>query len=168
MDTFFEQIIAIKKSGKEISLIILIWLAALLLSAAAFLFLGSFGLIIILGVGYGAWWLSSKFNVEYEYIVTNDTLDIDKITNKSSRKRISSISISKVERVEKFNPSLIQNAPKESLVLACNQNDENAFLMVSSNENSKVSYIVFAPNEKIQNAIKKSLPKFVGISAFKK
>ena len=99
MDTFFEQIIAIRKSGKEISLIILIWLAVLLLSAAAFLFLGTLGLIIIFGIGYGAWWLSSKFNVEYEYIVTNDTLDIDKIINKSSRKRVSSINISKVERL---------------------------------------------------------------------
>ena len=168
MDTFFEQITAIRESGKEISLIISIWLAALLLSAAAFLFLGTLGLIIIFGIGYGAWWLSSKFNVEYEYIVTNDTLDIDKITNKSSRKRVSSINISKVERLEKFNPSLIQNAPKESLVFACNQDDENAFLMVSSDEGAKPTYIVFAPNEKIQNGIKKSLPKFLAISAFKK
>jgi len=53
------------------------------------------------------------------------------------------------------------------LVFACNQNDPNAYLIVASREDAKVNYIVFSPNEKLQEAIKKSLPKFIANSAFK-
>ncbi|MBR5223677.1 MAG: hypothetical protein IKV81_05905 [Clostridia bacterium] len=169
MDTFFEQIVRIKKSGSTLALVLFIWFLAI--SVAVFLFffplLGALSAIVIIGILYGAWWLSTKFNVEYEYIVTNEDMDVDKIINKSARKRLASITLSKVERVEKFNPALIQNVKKESLLFACDQNDPNAYLIVTSPDDSKVNYIVFSPNEKLQAAIKKSLPKFVANSAFK-
>ncbi len=169
MDTFFEQIVRIKKSIGTWALTIFIWLFAL--TIAVFLFmtglLGALSAIVIIGIGYGAWWLTSKFNVEYEYIVTNEDMDIDKIINKSSRKRLASITLSKVERVEKFNPHLVQNVKKENLLFACEPNDPNTYLIVTTPDDSKVNYIVFSPNEKLQAAIKKSLPKFVANSAFK-
>ena len=84
MDVFFEQIIPIKKTGKTIVLFLGIWVLAALISALVFLFLVSFSPIFIFGIGYGAYYLSSKLNVEYEYIITNGILDIDKIINKSS------------------------------------------------------------------------------------
>ncbi len=169
MDTFFEQIVRIKKSSGTLALVLFIWFLAILISAFLFFFplLGALTAIVIIGLLYGAWWLTTKFNVEYEYIVTNEDMDVDKIINKSARKRLASITLSKVERVEKFNPALIQNVKKESLLFACDQNDPNAYLIVTSPDDSKVNYIVFSPNEKLQAAIKKSLPKFVANSAFK-
>lgn len=169
MDTFFEQIVSIKKSGKAVALFCLIWILALTLCAFLLLtgILGMLTPILIIGLGYGAWWLTSKFNVEYEYIVTNGTMDIDKIVNKSSRQRISSFELDKVERLEKYNDHLLQNVKKENIVFACNKNDPNAYLLVASKEDTKVNYIVFTPSEKLQAAIKKSLPKFIALSAFK-
>lgn len=169
MDTFFEQIVRIKKSVGTLALVIFIWFLAISLAVFFFMtsLLGPLSAIVIIGLIYGAWWLTAKFNIEYEYIVTNEDMDIDKIINKSSRKRLVSITLSKVERVEKFNPALIQNIKSENLLFACDQNDPNAYLIVASREDSKINYIVFSPNEKLQNAIKKSLPKFVSNSAFK-
>ncbi len=169
MDTFFEQIVRIKKSVGTLALVIFIWFLAISLAVFFFMtsLLGPLSAIVIIGLIYGAWWLTAKFNIEYEYIVTNEDMDIDKIINKSSRKRLVSITLSKVERVEKFNPALIQNIKAENLLFACDQNDPNAYLIVASREDSKINYIVFSPNEKLQNAIKKSLPKFVSNSAFK-
>lgn len=169
MDTFFEQIVRIKKSGGTVALVLFIWFLAISLAVFFFMtsLLGPLSAIVIIGILYGAWWLTTKFNVEYEYIVTNEDMDVDKIINKSARKRLASITLSKVERVEKFNPALIQNVKKESLLFACDQNDPNAYLIVTSPDDSKVNYIVFSPNEKLQAAIKKSLPKFVANSAFK-
>ena len=108
MDTFFEQIVSIKKSGKAVALFCLVWILALTLCAFLLLtgILGMLTPILIIGLGYGAWWLTSKLNVEYEYIVTNGTMDIDKIVNKSSRQRISSFELDKVERLEKYNDHL--------------------------------------------------------------
>ena len=169
MDTFFEQIVSIKKSGKAVALFCLIWILALTLCAFLLLtgILGMLTPILIIGLGYGAWWLTAKLNVEYEYIVTNGTMDVDKIINKSSRQRISSFELANVERIEKYNPHLLQNVKKENIVFACNQNDPDAYLLVASKEDTKVNYIVFTPSDKLQTAIKKSLPKFLSLSAFK-
>lgn len=171
MDTFFEQIVSIKKSGKAITIFLSVWLFAIVLCLFLLFFgyslIGPLAPILIIGIGYGAWWLTSKLNIEYEYIVTNGTMDVDKIINKSSRQRVSSFELSKVERIEKYNPSLLQNVKKENLVFACNRDDGDAYLLVASREDTKVNYIVFAPNEKLREAIKKSLPKFIANSAFK-
>lgn len=171
MDTFFEQIVSIKKSGKALAIGISIWIFAFLIIAFLMLFaaslVGPFLAILVIGVGYGAWWLTAKLNIEYEYIVTNGSMDIDRITNKSSRQRVSSFELSKVERVEKYNPNLLQNVDRQNIVIACNQGDPDAYLLVASRDDTKVNYIVFAPNEKVREAIKKSLPKFVANSAFK-
>ena len=171
MDTFFEQIVSIKKSGKAIALFLAVWAFALFLCLAILFigtqFLGAFAPILIVGIGYGAWWLTSKLNIEYEYIVTNGTMDVDKIINKSSRQRISSFELANVERVEKYNDHLLQNIKKENIVFACDRNSPDAYLLVASKEDTKVNYIVFTPSEKLKDAIKKSLPKFVSNSAFK-
>ncbi len=169
MDTFFEQIVSIKKSGKTIAIFLSVWIFAILLCLFLLLsgLVGPLTPILVVGIGYGAWWLTAKLNVEYEYIVTNGTMDVDKIVNKSSRQRVSSFEISKVERIEKYNQNLLQNVKKENLVFACNKDDPNAYLIVASKEDTKVNYIVFSPSEKLREAIKKSLPKFIANSAFK-
>lgn len=171
MDTFFEQIVSIKKSGKAIVIFLSIWIFAALLCLALLLFgsqfVGPLTPILVVALGYGAWWLTAKLNIEYEYIVTNGTMDVDKIINKSSRQRISSFELSNVERIEKYNDHLLQNIKKENLVFACNRNDPDAYLLVASKEDTKVNYIVFAPSDKLKDAIKKSLPKFISNSAFK-
>ena len=89
MDTFFEQIIAVKKNGKAVAAIIGIWLAAFIVCFLLIMFmgfLGTFSLLLAAGALFGAYKLCTRFNLEYEYIVTNGTMDIDKIINKSSRK----------------------------------------------------------------------------------
>lgn len=169
MDTFFEQIISIKKSGKVVAIFLAVWFFVVAVALLLILtgIVGPLTPVLVVGLGYGAWWLTSKLNIEYEYIVTNGTMDIDKIINKSSRQRISSFELSNVERIEKYNDHLLTNVKKENIVFACNKDDPNAYLLVASKEDTKVNYIVFSPSEKLQTAIKKSLPKFIAISAFK-
>lgn len=69
MDTFVEQIVVKKKGGKEWAIIAGILVAALILAALALL-LGPFALLLIAGIGYGAYWLITSQNIEYEYSVT--------------------------------------------------------------------------------------------------
>ena len=169
MDTFFEQIIPIRKSGGAMFAVIGIWFLALLLSAILFLFpiLGNFSVIIIFGILYGAWKLTSRFNTEYEYIITNGTMDIDKIINKSSRKRMCSMELSGVSRLEKFNIGLINNLDKKMLVIACNLDDPDAYYMVCDREGKGAIHVVFAPEERLKGAMVKFIPKFIANSAFK-
>ena len=168
MDTFFEQIISIKKNWKTLSLFLLIWFAALLISAFFILVpvLGSFTLFIIFGVLFGAYKLSSLLNVEYEYIITNGTLDIDKIINKSSRKRMVSLELSTVSRIEKYNPVAVSKIDSKQLTIACNL-EEDSYLLVAEKEGKGATYIVFTPDERLRGAMIKFMPKFISNSAFK-
>ena len=169
MDTFFEQIISIKKTGKTVAALIGIWLAAFVVCFLLF-FTGFFGMLtflLIAGVLYGAFKLSCLLNIEYEYIVTNGIMDIDKITNKSSRKRVLSFELQTVSRIEKYNPSLLNSVNSKDVLIACNQDDKDAYLMVSSTEGKGTNYLVFAPDERLRSAVVKFVPMFVANSAFK-
>lgn len=165
MDVFFEQIIPIRKTGKTIAVFFGIWILAALLAAVVFYLLGSFSLIFIFGIGYGAYILSSKLNVEYEYIITNGILDIDKITNKSSRKRIISLDLSGVTRLEKFNTNATLSG--KDTVFACDRDDPNAYLVTAQKAGEPAVNFVFSPNDKIKSAIMKFAPKFITNSVFK-
>ncbi len=167
MDTFFEQIVAIKSTAKTWLAVIGIWLLALLISVAALLFLGTFGVLIGAGVIYGAYKLASRFSVEYEYIVTNTTLDVDKIIARSSRKRELSCEIPAVERLEKYNPASPPVGNYKKFVMACSPDDPNAYFMVVSEEGKGTRLVVFSPDDRIKGAIVKSLPKYIANSAFK-
>ena len=170
MDTFFEQIIPLRKTGKAIAAIAGIWLLAFIICFLLVLFmayLGSFSLLLAAGALFGAFKLSTRFNVEYEYIVTNGTMDIDKIISKSSRKRVLTFELQTVSRIEKFNPSQIASVNSKEVVIACDTNDPDAYLMVSSAEGKGSIYLVFAPDERVRGAIVKFVPKFIANSAFK-
>ncbi len=169
MDTFFEQIISIRKTGKTVAAIIGIWLAAFILCFVLYLFpiLGTLSLLLIVGVIYGAYKLSSMLNIEYEYIVTNGTMDIDKIINKSSRKRMLSFELGQVTRLEKYNPAMLNSINAKDVVFACDDNDPNAYFLVAEKEGKGASHLVFSPDDRIKEACVKFIPKFIVNSAFK-
>lgn len=169
LDVFFEQIVPIKKSVGNLIALVGLWLVAVILIVFLFLtnILGSFSLILCFGIGYGAFWLSNKFNVEFEYIITNGTLDIDKITNKSSRKRILSFELSQVTRLEKYNPAATSNINQKEIVVACNPQEPGAYFITADRTGKKSVNLIFAPNKKLQSAIEKFAPKFLTNNIFK-
>ena len=173
-DAYFEQIVRIKKTPKTILTVVGICALALILTYLLFVViiplipaLSSIVIFICVGIIYGAYWLCTKLNVEYEYIITNGWMDIDKIINKSARKRIIGFELSNVTRLEKFNPVAISNMNKKDIVFACNENDENAYLLIAEREGKGNAVVVFSPSEKTQTAIMKFAPKFITNSAFK-
>ncbi len=171
MDTFFEQIVSIRKNGKTLAAMFGIWFAALILAYVIFAFLlafiGGIAMLVIFGLFFGAWKLSGLLNIEYEYIITNGSMDIDKIINKSSRKRMASFELGNVTRLEKFNPHMLNTLDKKTLVYACNENDENAYLLIAEREGKSSVNVIFSPDERIKSAIEKFAPKFIVNSAFK-
>lgn len=158
MDTFIEQIVAIKKTAKTWTAYILIALFAIILMTAAFMFLGSAFIIIDALILYGAYKLYTMLSIEYEYIVTNSTVDIDKIISKSSRKRVVSFDLTSVLSIEKYNGKIPQDLSKECFFV-CNANDENAYLLVYKTDGKPKKSFVFAPNERTITAMKNFLPR---------
>ncbi len=64
---------------------------------------GAFFAFVVVGAGYGAWFLVRQLNVEYEYSVAVDDLYIDKIVARSRRKRVLSLDIHKIEEAGEAN-----------------------------------------------------------------
>lgn len=169
MDTFFEQIVPIKRGIKENFLLVLIWLLACLISAVLFILtlkIPAFSILLAALVFYGTYRLSQRFFIEFEYIVTNNTLDIDKIIAKSSRKRICSVEIPDIVEVKPLNGTLPPAANGETRVVSCDTDVKGAYILTVSGDGKKTT-VIMAPNDRIKEGIIKSLPKYVANSAFK-
>lgn len=97
MDIFLEYIVKRKKGAKEIAIIagiLLLLLLLLLLSPFIFVLFPAIGSLLFLadaGLIFGAYWLITKQNIEYEYIVTNGDIDVDRIEHRRKRKRVMSV-----------------------------------------------------------------------------
>lgn len=106
MDIFVEQIVKKEATGKTFALKALIGLgAAAICAISVFLMLMGFAiaLFIALGALYGAYYLMTNLDIEYEYIVTNGEIDIDKIIAQRNRKRLLSVKASVFERFGKLS-----------------------------------------------------------------
>ena len=111
MDSYCEYIVKKRNGGKELGLRALIIVAAIALFII-FMMLGfvmpNFSMITILlaaGSLYGGYILITNMSVEYEYIVTNGEMDIDKIIAKRRRKRLITVNARTFERFGPFKES---------------------------------------------------------------
>ncbi len=158
MDIFHEQLVKIKSTPTVIVSKIIIWVMAsiiCLLTFYAMIKLTPLLLFAGAGVVYLAYKTTTSFNIEYEYSVTNGIVDIDKIINKSNRKRLFTFECKQIEKVEKFN----KNLNNKSEYRFCTDDMENALLFtVNCNDGNKLE-LVISPNEKLMDYIKIFLPR---------
>lgn len=97
---FKEYLIKRNKTTTEKFLTLLLYIGATILAFVCLFLIPSLagiGAFLAAGCYYGAFTLSSKFKREYEYIITDDVVDIDVIFNASRRERLISFSVKDVE-----------------------------------------------------------------------
>lgn len=161
MDNYCEQLVEKRKTGSDIARMVLVSLG-LILGASAFMFLAIyFGIMVmvIFAVGLLALgvWLVTGMNVEYEYIVTNSEMDIDKIIGRRKRKRMITVDLTKVNDFGGYPPA--EDIDADTTVHATTGFEKNAhYLLVEHNDYGKVK-VIFNPNEKMREAIAHELPK---------
>ena len=166
MDTYCEQLVKIKKGAKFYFLTFAIWFAVLIIALLSFAFLRILSAVIVVAAGYGAYYLNGFLSIEYEYIITNGTLDIDIIYSKRSRKRIASLELTDVESIEKYKGEALDKNRYKGVYIACNKDDTNAYKLVFSGD-SGLKAAVISPNDRTRTEIVKFVPKFVGNTAFR-
>jgi hypothetical protein len=112
MEVFIETLVRKQQTGKDLALKLLITFASAILSVVGFMlllsiqFLSFLAILAPVGIIYGAWVLIRNFNVEYEYILTNSDLDVDKIVAQSRRKRLTTVDL---KQIELFAPANEEN-----------------------------------------------------------
>ena len=169
MDNISEQLVRINKTPKDLFLAGSIWVCAFFL---VFLFVVfglnnsyflGFMILFSVGVIFGAYKLSKMLNIEYEYIVINRDLDIDKITAQSSRKRLVSI---KLNEVLEFGEFTVQTAQKlanrhfDEKFICCNPGEAAHYLTYKHPKKGMV-LLVIAMNERTKTEALKSIPRTV-------
>ena len=168
MDIFCEYMVKHKKSGKDYLVLAGIIIGAIFLSTIAFalLFRRLFGfeILIFAGIWYGAYVLIGRTEIEYEYILTNGILDIDKIMAKRARKRVISIDFKNIEVCSPAKLITKSNNPAVKVLdLAGNINAENVYY-VDFSKDAVMHRVFFQPNTKILNNLKLVNPHKITIN----
>lgn len=160
MDVFCEQLVKIKRNVASNILMVLTVLAAAALCVIMFIYSIKYYMLIflIVAVIYGTIKLLGTFCVEYEYIITNGTVDIDKITAKSSRKRVVSFECKDILRTGKVNDSGILAAADKTFI--CGNKTDSAYYILVKKGAAKAA-ILIEPEEKFIAGVKECAPKII-------
>lgn len=155
MDTFSEQLVTRSATKSDMIKKILISVAGILIASILMWLSIVFSfyslILLVFGVLGGAVWLVSNMDVEYEYIITNNEMDIDKIIGRRKRKRMITLDLKSAEDFGKY-PSK-ENIAVDATVHATTGLEKNAhYLLVNHGSYGKVM-LIFNPNEKTREAI---------------
>jgi len=162
-----EKIVEKKKDGKDylISFALVFVSIIVMLVVLQIQFLAQFMLLIIVGIIYADVKIITGRNVEFEYLVTNGEIDIDKIIARRKRKRIFSANCKSFDLVAKvtsgdFTPQ-IQNINNRLIYSSTLTGDSVYFISLKYKGESTV--VFFEPTEKMLINFKKYIPRNVKI-----
>lgn len=163
MDNFCEQLVQKRKSGADILKTVTLMLSLIIGSAVctylSFFKSLSFMLIIAAGLVALGVWLVMGMNVEYEYIITNNEMDIDKIIGRRKRKRMITVDLSKSKDFGVY-PNNEEVDADTTVHASTGLTTDARYLLIEHSEYGKVK-IIFNPNEKLREAIAREIPKSV-------
>ncbi len=173
MDYFNENLVQRKKTGKDIILII----AAILLGIALSVFLlpfiftqfiGQLVLLAIAGVWYGVYVIITRRRVEFEYIVTNNEMDVDKIVAKRKRSRLFTLNTKEIEVMAPLNDPDFQREQQnvniaERLDISSGNPEARRYFAVFMKD-TKRTFIIFEPTRKMLGIFKRYSPQNVHVA----
>ncbi|MCX8129177.1 MAG: DUF6106 family protein [Clostridia bacterium] len=165
MDIFIEKIVARKKDIKDTLFNIGIVLAVLIISFILMMipFVQNFILFLFAGMVFGAYYLITSRNIEYEYIVTNSDIDIDRIIARRKRKRVFSGNCKEFDIVAKVSSDKYSNEVKsirKRMELASSIDSPDVYFLTTSYKGEK-TVVFFEPDKRMLNAFKAYIPRKV-------
>ncbi len=165
MEVFCEHMVERKKTNKEAAIRMGSVAAAIILTLMIILFL--FGrimgleVLIIFAVWYGVMAIFKRTDIEYEYILTNSTMDVDKIMSRKARKRLVTIDF---KSIDECAPADKLEAPTGVTIMDCTGDfDDGGVYYVDFQKNSQRTRLYFQPNARILQNIKSVNPRQVTI-----
>ena len=165
-EVFKEYLIKQKKSPKDMMMQVGLVVGAIILSVIAFIVGGDFiGPLVIVGIVFGTGFLFNKFSREYEYILTNNELDIDVIFNRASRKRIITINMKKIDimasiKDERYGAEL-NKADLKVINASENTNEADTYAIITQSEKYGTCKVLITPNDVMLDHLYKQAPNKV-------
>lgn len=148
MDDFYTEQLIKKQTGMK-DLMIRALLVALTIVSVFAIFMFSFGLLITVILIIVDVIMFRSMNVEYEYLFVNGDLDIDKIMNKSKRKRLLSVSLDQLEILAPVGAvELMQYKKAKTYDYTSGEGNADQYALIVSN-GGEIKQIIFEPNDTI-------------------
>ncbi len=117
--------------------------------------------IVAIVLGVGCYFVSQNVDLEYEYLHLNDELDIDKIMNKSKRKRVATIDLGSVEVVAPLGShALDRHQQLKVLDFSAKDPNQKPFVMVCK-VGDNMTKVVLQMNQKMIKDLKYRMPRKV-------
>ncbi|RCX08902.1 hypothetical protein DFR58_14013 [Anaerobacterium chartisolvens] len=165
MDVFIEQIISKKKNTQDVLVNAGIIAAGLILSLVIFSipYIQSFAIFLFAGIAFGVYYLITSRNIEFEYILTNGELDIDKIISRRKRKRVFSASCKDFDIVARVSSDKFTNEVKgirKKLELAGSMSSPDVYF-ATLNLKGERTLLLFEPQKKMLDSFKTYIPRKV-------
>jgi hypothetical protein len=165
MDTFIERLVTRRKGFKDKMIAVgiatgTVILIMLCLNVKVMQQTG-LGLFIAAGIVYLAYRLIAARNIEFEYIVTNGELDIDKIISQRKRKRIFSASCKEFDILSPVKSNSFSQSVQsiKNRIDASSSIDSPGAYFATLNYKGNKTLLIFEPDEKILNNFKIFIPR---------
>jgi hypothetical protein len=169
MEVFIECMVKRQKTTKDALFQSLIVFGAVVLSIVVFI-IGTFnqivaftGIFIVVGLVYGAWYLMRSFNLEFEYILTNGELDVDKIVAQSKRKRLVTFDFKNIEMMaplkECYRGEYEQTSITKKIDASIGTGEGTYFVRFPGKEGMTVLF--FNPDDRIISGARQFAPRKV-------
>ncbi len=160
MDTYSEQLVTRASTGADKAKKILISAGAILLATIlmwlSVIFTMYTLILLVFVVLGGAVYLVSNMDVEYEYIVTNSEMDVDKIIGRRKRKRMITIDLQSAEDMAPYPAS--EDIKVEATVHASTGYENDAYYLLAQHGTYGKIMLIFNPNKKTREAIMQEVP----------
>ena len=164
MDSFIEKIVQKKKTGQDRAISFGIILASFIVAFAILLiltqYISQFAFLLSIGALYLGFRFQSRGNVEFEYLVTNGSIDIDKIISQRKRVRVFSADCKDFEALARvksrhFGPHITNGA--EIIFAGTNMSSEDLFFANLSYKGKK-TVLYFEPDQRMLDSFRRYIP----------
>ena len=175
-DIFVENIVKKKNTvGIKLLQVLIIFasivLALILVAVGLVLFsqFAGFALLLACGAVYGAFILSTSFNLEYETCFTNGALDVDKIINRRRRKRLISLKCKDIETMGRYKKVDHVNKQYKTRIIACDDEEgEDVWYLTVRHSTLGFTLVVFNMTDRMLEGFKNYIPRQLAFEVFNK
>jgi hypothetical protein len=160
-DVFKEQLVKRKSTIKDTAIKVCLLIIVGLIGFMSLLYLGSIGVIITFALIFGARFLMSYLNVEYEYVFTNGELDIDIIYDQARRKRLFSAHVKSFEIMAHIDDKTHEHAMNSAQAVidySSGTPGPNTYVFLAVHQGKKTKFII-EPNDKMLKAFSGTLTR---------
>jgi len=171
---FMEKLVRKQKESMDYFKItgIILGVVAIIFIGLSVQFLTAFLPILIVGSIWGAWWVITGMNREYEYSVTDNFIDIDCIVARRRRSRAFSGDVKECEICARVNSDSYREYSKRTIKVlnfAPTQDPKKNYFIVTKNNAKKaktkgeVVLVIFEPDDRMIPSLRKYGPSKIKV-----